>query len=71
MALVETLAGTEFLGDALEVTLDRGGGLALTHSGGFLVMLATAGFGQDARFFTGALETSQGEVKRLVVLYLN
>jgi hypothetical protein len=52
--------------DALLVALGGGGQFALAFSGGFLVKLAAAGFGQDTGFLAGAFETPHGGLKRLV-----
>src|ERR1700741_3773945 len=52
---------------ALEVTLDRRGLLAFPFLGGLLVEFPAAQFGQHARLFTGALETTQCGVEILVL----
>jgi hypothetical protein len=52
--------------DPLLVTLGGGGHFALAFSGGFLVKLTAAGFGQNTRFLAGAFEAPHGGFKRLV-----
>ena len=37
------------------------------HGGGFLVILAAAGLGKDAGFFTGAAKAPQDDIERLVL----
>jgi hypothetical protein len=69
--LVKTYALAVFPGEFLQVTFNSSGTGALAHSGGLLVVLALANFGENARFFTGALETTQSDVKRLVFLDLD
>jgi hypothetical protein len=68
---VEANALAVFPGKLLEVTLHRGGRGALADGGGLLIVLALAHFGENAGFLTGALETAQGDVKRLVILDLD
>src|SRR5688500_3324004 len=48
---------------ALEVTLHRGGLLALTFLGRLLIEFATPELRQHARFFARALETAQGGIE--------
>jgi len=62
-ALAAALLALHFLG----VALDGGGGLALALGGGLFVELAAANFGQNAGFFAGALEATQGYVDGLVL----
>tara|TARA_Y100001001_G_scaffold65820_1_gene63359 strand:+ start:1461 stop:1742 length:282 start_codon:yes stop_codon:yes gene_type:complete len=64
----ETLAlALELLG----VTLDSGSGLALALGSRLLVLLTTTNLGQNAGFFTGTLEATQSDVKRLVITYFD
>ena len=51
-----------------QMALDRCCFLALALLGRFLVVLAAAKFGQDARLFTGTLKPTQGSVKILIFL---
>src|SRR6185369_2158548 len=51
---------------ALVVTLDRGGELALALGGGLFVELASAKLGEQAGFFDRALETAQRDFEGLV-----
>ena len=50
------------------MALDRCSFLALPFLGWFLIELATAKFGQDARLLTGTLKPTQGSVKILIFL---
>ena len=45
------------------------GFFTLTFLGRFFVKLTTAKFSQNSRFFTGALETTQGSVEILIFFY--
>ena len=53
------------------VALDRCGCRALADRGGLLVVLTLADFRNEARFFAGALESTQGNVKGLVFFNLD
>ena len=53
----------------LGMALDRGSALALAGLARFFEEFATAYFGHDAGFFATALETTQGDFKRLVLFY--
>src|SRR5690606_2597464 len=57
--------------DALVMTLDRGGMLALALGGGLFVEFARTQLGQKADFFNGALKTAQSSFKRLVFFKTN
>src|SRR5690554_2343254 len=59
---VQTYAACRFALQFFGVALNSSGGLAFANSGGFFVALATTDFSQDAGFFTGTLETTQGNV---------
>ncbi len=48
------------------MALDRRRFLAFAFLGWFLIELATAKFGQDARLLTGTLKPTQGSVKILI-----
>jgi len=56
LSLVVANSATGFFRQLLLVALYGSGGFTLTLSGGLFVELTSACFGQDARFFTGALE---------------
>ncbi|APE31509.1 hypothetical protein BOX17_11465 [Halomonas aestuarii] len=64
----ETLALTLKL---LGMTLDGRGRLALALCGRLLVLLATTHFREDTGLFTGTLEATQRDVKRLVITYFD
>ena len=64
--LVQTNGAALFALNFLGVTLYCSSGIALTYSGGFFISFASANVGQDAGFFTGALETAQSYVKWFV-----
>src|SRR5690606_36166803 len=51
---------------ATGLALHRGRGLALALLGRLLVVLALAGFGEDAGLLAGALEATEGKLERLV-----
>src|SRR5690606_14306698 len=68
---VQTLAATVFALQLLGVTLDSSSCLTLALGSGLLVELATADFSQDASFFAGALETTQGHVEGFVLFYFD
>ena len=54
--------------NAFVMTLDRCRLLALALGGGLLIELARAQFGDDSCFFDRALESPEGDIKRLVFL---
>jgi len=64
----ETLALTLKL---LGMTLDGSCRLTLAFRGGLLVLLATTHFRENTGFFTGTLEATQRDVKRLVITYFD
>jgi len=66
LCLVETLSAAVFARHFFHVTLNGSRCLALAHGGWLLVELTTADFSKDACFFTGTLEATQCNVKRLV-----
>jgi hypothetical protein len=53
------------------MTLYRSGLFSLTFLGGLLVEFTSPKLGEDARFFTGALEAAQGGVKVLILANTN
>jgi hypothetical protein len=68
VVLVQAYALAVFAGEFLQVAFYGGGAGALAHSSGFLIVFALANFGEDAGFFAGTLETTQGHVEGLVFL---
>src|SRR5690554_4793625 len=68
---VQALAATIFALQLLGVTLDGSSCLALALGSGLFVELATTDFSQDAGFFAGALETTQGDVEGFVLFYFD
>jgi hypothetical protein len=50
---------------------DRSGLFSLTFLGGLLVEFTSPKLGEDARFFTGTLEATQGGVKILILANTN
>lgn len=52
--------------ELLGVALDRGSALALAGLAGLLEKLATAYFGDNARFLAAAFESTQGDFERFV-----
>ena len=68
---VKTLALGLFARQALHVTLNGSGFLALALLRRFLVVLATTKLRQDSRLLTGTLEAAQGSIKILVLFYAN
>ncbi len=68
--LVHTLEFTRFALYFLGVALNSGSHVAFANSGGLLVKLAAANFGQYTCFFASALEATQSDVKRLVFFNL-
>ena len=69
--LVQAYALAVFPGELLQVTLHGGGAGTLAYCSGLLIVLALANFGENACFLTGALEATQGNVKRLVFFNLD
>jgi succinate-acetate transporter protein len=67
--LVQTLGAVLLAAGLLLLALDGSSVLALANSGGLLVSLAAADFGQDAGLFTAALEAAQGNVEGFVLFY--
>src|SRR5690554_2599879 len=66
-ALVSIEARGQLLAtNALVMTLNRGGVLALALGGGLLIKFARTQLGQKADFFDGALKAAKGGFKRLV-----
>src|SRR5690606_29591445 len=61
---VQALALGHVAGDATQMTLHRGGALALALLRRLFVELALAHFGQDAGLLAGALEAAQGKLGR-------
>src|SRR5690606_8282964 len=64
---VQALALGHVAGDATQMTLHRGGALALALLRRLFVELALAHFGQDAGLLAGALPAAQGQLERLAV----
>src|SRR5580658_1492813 len=58
-------------GQALEMPFHRGSLFSLTLLGGLLVEFTSPELGEDARFFTGTLEATQGGVKILILANSN
>src|SRR5690606_2829636 len=68
---VQALAAAIFALQLLGVTLDGSSCLALALGSGLFVELATTDFSQNAGFFAGALETTQGDVEGFVLFYFD
>lgn len=64
---VQALAATLFALHFLGMALNGSSGFALTLSGGLLVELTAADFGQYTGFLAGALEATQGYVEGFVL----
>ncbi len=69
--LVQAYALAVFPGKLLEVAFYSGSASALAYCCWLLVVLTLANFSENARFFTGALEPAQGDIKGLVFLDLD
>ena len=69
--LVQAYALAIFPGKLLQVALYSSGRSALAYSSGLLIVLALANLSQNACFLAGALEATQGNIKRLVFLDLD
>ena len=70
-SLVQTNALAVFPGQLLQMAFHSCGRCTLANCGGLLVVLTLANFSENARFFAGALETTQSDVKGLVFLESN
>ena len=56
--LIHASSGTEIFGDTFEIAFNCGGRLTLAYRCRFFIMLATAGLGENAGFFTRPFEAT-------------
>tara|TARA_R100000306_G_C4381043_1_gene144411 strand:- start:2638 stop:2934 length:297 start_codon:yes stop_codon:yes gene_type:complete len=68
---VQTFETTLFALNFLGMTLYSGSQLALTLCGRLFIEFTTTNFRKDASLFTGALESAQGDIERLVFFQFN
>ena len=69
MGLVHANAASEFAGNLFLGALDGCSHFTFAFLRRFFIKLTTANFGQNSGFFTGALETADGDFEGFVIFY--